>query len=45
MMREKENVVEMNEAIIAGKKSLNAMKSARDALNSAGNRVIADLLG
>ncbi|MDY5619405.1 MULTISPECIES: hypothetical protein [Faecalicatena] len=45
MMREKENVVEMNEAIIAGKKSLNAMKSARDALNSAGNWGIADLLG
>ena len=27
MMREKENVVEMNEAIIAGKKALNSMKA------------------
>lgn len=45
MMREKENVVEMNEAIIAGKKALNTMRGAKDALNSAGNWGIADLLG
>lgn len=45
MMREKENVVEMNEAIIAGKKALNTMKGAKDALNSASNWGIADLLG
>lgn len=44
-MREKENVVEMNEAIIAGKKALNTMKGAKEALNSAGNWGIADLLG
>ena len=37
MMREKENVVEMNEAIIAGKKALNSMKEAKETLNSAGN--------
>ena len=45
MRRERENIVEMNEAIIAGKKSLNAMRCAREALNSAGNWGIADLLG
>lgn len=45
MMREKENVVEMNEAIIAGKKALNTMKGAKEALDSAGNWGIADLLG
>lgn len=45
MMREKENIVEMNEAIIAGKKALNSMRAAKEALNSAGNWGVADLLG
>ncbi len=45
MMREKENVVEMNEAIIAGKKALNSMKEAKETLNSAGNWGIWDMLG
>lgn len=45
MMREKENIVEMNEAIIAGKKALNSMKGAREALGSAGSWGVADLLG
>lgn len=44
-MSEKENLVEMNEAIIAGKQALNSMKMARESLKSAGNWGIADLLG
>ena len=43
MMREKENVVEMNEAIIAGKKALNSMKAAKETLSSARNWGVWDL--
>lgn len=43
MRREKENIVEMNEAIIAGKKALNAMRGAKKALNSLGSRGISGL--
>lgn len=44
-MSKKDNVVEMNEAIIAGKLALSSMKLARESLKSAGNWGIADLLG
>lgn len=44
-MSERENLVEMNEAIIAGKQALSSMKMARESLRSAGNWGIADLLG
>lgn len=41
----KENIVEMNEAIIAGKRALSSMRGAKETLNSAGNWGIIDLLG
>lgn len=44
-MSERENVAEMNEAIIAGKRTLSTLKEARDSLKSAGNWGVADLLG
>lgn len=45
MREEKENIVEMNEAIIAGKKAQNSMRAAKEALDSAGNWGVLDLLG
>lgn len=44
-MSKKENIVEMNEAIIAGKQALHSMKMARESLKSAGNWGIADMFG
>lgn len=41
----KENIVEMNEAIIAGKKAQNSMRAAKEALVHAGDWGIVDLLG
>ena len=42
---EKETVVEINEAIIAGKRALSALKEARQSLKCASDWGIADLVG
>jgi hypothetical protein len=44
-MKEKDQIVEMNEAVIAGKQALASLKKAEESLKHASNWGIADMLG